>query len=142
MLCDRKGPNLISVGIYMQGKHKLRVEEREGKELQNKQKAQLCHELIPTTAFRLGHPVPKLLWEKRGRNGNPPSFISLLLHSSTTRCGAKICARTGAEAGEHMEMAFQAEASSNCYLGNGVQRYQMCFLKYSYCLFNFFIMQL
>lgn len=106
-----KGLNLISVGIYMQGKHKIQVgEEREGinKEI-NKKKAHLCHELISTTACRLGHPVPKLLWEKRGRNGNP-SFISLLLQSSTTRCGAKICTRTGAEAGEHMEMAFQAEA--------------------------------
>lgn len=63
--------------------------------------------------------------------------ISLLHHSGAAGCGAKISARNSAEAGEDTAMAFRAEALSICYLGNGVQKYKICFLKYSSRLLNF-----
>lgn len=55
--------------------------------------------------------------------------VSLLHHSSAAGRGAKISAGTGAEAGEDTAMASRAEALGICYLGNGVQKYKIWFLK-------------
>lgn len=63
--------------------------------------------------------------------------VSLLHHSGAASRSAKVFARTGAEAGEDIAMAFWAEALSICYFRNGVQKYKICFLKYSSRLFNF-----
>lgn len=127
----RAGKNISSVQVTSR--------RREGREsIISKSKTNRNHScaMKPTLPQPAGLAI--LSQKYSGSSEEGMEIYQTSFHRSFIPAQPDTCARTGADAGEHMAMAFQAEALSNCYLGNGVQRYKMCFLKYSYCLFNFF----